>query len=566
MNTAGKIAMWSLPLVALIGGLIAGTRSTAVTFTAALKMEPALTHSAPSASPASVPQPVGTPAAKAVAAPKAKARNERWTQEAFAKAASFPSSLHRRWAMKQFFDSLSLDQFPTALGEIEKLNGLFDRDLKFALFRSWAEDAPDAALRSAGTLRDLDERKEVFGAAIRAWGRRDVAAATAFAEKNLTGMDRTSNLNYLHALALRQEQAQAPPASPQEELKRALQETDPKKAHSLMFNAYAKWAATDPAAAAREAMNLPANELSSVLAEITELWIKRDRHAAAAFLDKLTDPSLQFSIRYSILQRLEYEPKAKWDFAQLLPAGRQRSEGLSNALTAMYSRDPVSAVSLYESLPEADKQGNFGGFLKAWKQGNPKQAAEALLASSPLPADATREAHSSRAQNLTFKLKPWIQKDEKAVGEMALALPDKERADVLYAVAQEWCQGDAAAAGTWAAALPAGPARDEAMKQFTFTWAKHDASKVTAWLNQLPADSGKSAAATGFAFSIFDTDPDAALSWTRVIRDEPERLKTLGNAWRQWRSKNSSAATSWLEAATDLSETERAALQAAADK
>ena len=560
--------MWSLPVVALVGGVIAGARSATVAFSAAPNTEPALTHSAPSASPASAPQPVGTPAAEAAASPKAKARNERWTQEAFVKAASFPSTLHRRWALKRFFDSLSLDQFPTAVAEIEKLNGLFDRDLKFALFRSWAEDAPDAALRSAGTLNDLAERKEVFGAAIRAWGRRDVSAATAWAEKNLTGMERTSNLNYLNALALRQEQAQATPASPEEELKRALQETDPKKASALTFNAYAKWADTDPAAAAREAMKLPADsERSNVLHTIMSAWIKRDRRATTAFLDKLADRSLQYSLRETILDGLNYtDPKASWDFALLLPAGRQRIEGLSDALTEMYSRDPDNAVSLYESLPDADKQGSFGGFLKAWKQGDAKQAAEALLAASPLPPDATREAHSSRAQNLANKLKPWIQKDAKAVGEMALALPDVERADVLYAVAQEWCQGDAAAAGTWAAALPAGPARDEAMKQFTFTWAKHDASKVTAWLNQLPADSGKSAAATGFAFSIFDTDPDAALSWTRVIRDEPERMKTLGNAWRQWRSKNSSAATSWLEATTDLSEAERAALQAATDK
>ncbi len=551
--------------MALVGGLIAGAHSTPVTFPAAPKVEPALSAPAP---PASAPQPVAPRTAKGAAPPKAKARNERWMQEAFLKAASFPSTLHRRWSMKQFFDSLSLDQFSTAVAEIEKLNGPFDRDLKFALFRSWAEDAPDAALRSAGTLRDLTERKEVFGAAIRAWGRRDVSAATAWAEKNLTGMERTSNLNYLNALALRQEQAQATPASPKDEINRALQETDPKKALALTHDAYFKWASVDPVAAAREAMKLSAgNERSDVLRAITGVWSKRDRHAAAAFLDKLADESLQYSLRDSILDGLNYtNPKASWDFALLLPAGKQRIEGLGNALTEMAARDPDGAVSLYDSLPEADQQGNFGGFIKAWKQGDPKQAAEALLATRPLDPDATREAHSNRAQNFTFKLKPWIQKDAKAVGEMALAMPDVERADVLYAVAQEWCQGDAAAAGRWAAALPAGPARDEAMKQFTFTWAKHDASKVTAWLNQLPADSGKSAAATGFAFSIFDTDPDAALSWTRVIRDEPERMKTLGNAWRQWRSKNSSAATSWLETASELSEAERAALRNAASK
>ena len=339
------------------------------------------------------------------------------------------------------FDSLSLDQFPIALAEIEKLSGPLDRDRKLALFRSWAEDAPDAALRRAATLRDLAERKEVFGAAIRAWGRRDVAAATAWAEKNLTGMERDSNLGYLKELALRQEQSPAPPASPQEELKRAFQETDPTKATALTYAAFPKWAATDPAAAAREAMKMPAdNERSNVLRAMTAGWIKRDRYATAAFLQKLDDPSLQDSLRDSVLRGLnDTDPKASWDFALLLPAGKQRISGLGDAITEMSTRDPDGAALLYESLPEDDKQGNFGGFIKAWKQGDAKQAAEALLATNPLPADARRDAHSSRAQNFTSKLKPWIEKDAKAVGELALALPDVERAEVLYAVAQQWC-------------------------------------------------------------------------------------------------------------------------------
>ena len=274
-------------------------------------------------------------------------------------------------------------------------------------------------------------------------------------------------------------------------------------------------------------------------------------------------PSLKASLRSEILTELAgTEPKAALDFALLQPSGSLRVSETGQAIAALYQRDPDAALAVYEGLPEEDKRGNFGGFLKAWKDHDPAQAAAALLATHPLPPDASRDFHSSRATDFTHELKPWIQQEAQAVGEMAVHLPDKERAEMLYAVAQEWCKTDARAAGVWAAALPAGAARDEALKQFTYSWAQHDASTVTAWLNALPADSGKDAAATGFTFSIFDTDPDAALSWSRAIRNEPERMKTLGNAWRKWNSKNPTAAQSWREGATNLSEAERTTLDA----
>jgi hypothetical protein len=296
-------------------------------------------------------------------------------------------------------------------------------------------------------------------------------------------------------------------------------------------------------------------------------WTERDAAAAASFVESLADESLRSQLRSEMFSELNArDPKLAKTLVLRLPAGPQRVREIGETIAAMFERDPDEAIIFYDGLSDEDKRGNFGGFVKAWKQGAATEAAEALIEATPLRGDDLRDAHEARGSDLKDTLKPWIERDPRVTGEMALHLPEVERADVLYATAEEWCRRDAPAAGAWAAALPAGPARDEAMKQFTYEWAQHDASQVTEWINTLPTDSGKAAAAEGFAFSIFDTDPDGALAWTRVIPDDGRRLKVLRNAWRKWRSKNSTGANDWIENATGLSEPERAALKGANDE
>jgi hypothetical protein len=53
--------------------------------------------------------------------------------------------------------------------------------------------------------------------------------------------------------------------------------------------------------------------------------------------------------------------------------------------------------------------------------------------------------------------------------------------------------------------------------------------------------------------------PDDALAWLRTVPDETDRLARLRRVWQNWADR--AAAQKWLDASTDLTAAERAALQ-----
>ena len=144
MTASNRVFLWLAPAAAFAAAFGFSLSSSSLQ----KPRIPAVASSHPDSPPSIAPT---TPAASVPPIPaqsEAKPRTKTWSHDEFAEAVNFPSTLHRRWAVKRLFDALSLDQFPTALAEIERSTAPLDVDLKMMLFRSWAQDAPDAALRS----------------------------------------------------------------------------------------------------------------------------------------------------------------------------------------------------------------------------------------------------------------------------------------------------------------------------------------------------------------------------------------------------------------------------------
>jgi hypothetical protein len=473
-------------------------------------------------------------------------------------AMSYPSELHWRAAVKRHFESLD----PASFDEVfSKVRGLAETQPEVLdLFaRVWAERAPAEGARALFTLPPGPQRSKTLAAFARAWGRRDQAAATAWAETTLTGQDQQQVLSYLKGRGPKQ----AEQVKSFDEIM-AIAGRDERQ--NELGKYLRKLAETDPEKALEQASGIRIeHDRRNAQLAVTSAWAYRD---PAAFL--------QWLKKFDLKKQWTGTEWTEWTHSLSVAAStligkdlnqvRQILDGwpdgqLKNSLATQYSSrlaysDPDAAISFVEEMKLRNPDFSASNILPGLFENAPEKGKELLKAE----VERLQLKNSSNAGEYTANLmKKWIEKDAGAAAEFARDLPAKVMPDVFYAISKEWCIKDGQAALDWAATLPSGAAKEHAFRQFAYTWSKHDTKKSTAWLNSLPQDAHRWAATEGFVFSTFDTDPDAALGWARSMPDEKKRLDIMARAWSSWRENNFQSAYDWLQNG-ELNEQERDAI------
>ena len=469
-------------------------------------------------------------------------------------ALKFPSVLHRRYALRQFYGRLGPADFPRVLAELENWRGLLDTQAIVLLFRSWVLVAPAEAIRRAGELSDEAGRADIVNASMRAWARKEPAAARRFAE-TMPEPFRMTSVAYIESLAA----LQAPAQSPAEALPKLLAAPNAMQNAGKIRRLFSDWAGSDPAAAMQEAAKLDASLRGFVLPNLVADWTRKDPDAVARWLAAFpAGDSLRETLRLQHAESLaEIAPAAAVQYAQGLPDSAGRTRVLASAATEWLARDPEAAIAFVGQQAQGAKVLEFEAFFRAWSQTEPERAAHAFA--EQLPAERTRDPNRPL---LAWVFDPWFKKDPAAAGNFAVAeLRPDDRREVLRSLAWSWCAGDATAAGKWAAALSESEGKNRAMLQVAHVWAKHDATQATDWLDSLPAGPAKDAAVDGFAETSFNTDPDGALAWLRSGVSEAQRIERVSRVWGWWAGDYPQAARAWLTTTTALNPAERAALE-----
>jgi hypothetical protein len=474
-------------------------------------------------------------------------------------AMKYPSALHRRVAMKRYFEALDLALFDEVFSKVRTI-GETEPEVLDLFARVWAERAPEAGARTLLTLRAGPQRSKSLAAFARAWGRRDAAAASAWAEKVFTGQDLEQVRYYLKGKVA--QQTLEKPKSFAEIM--AIPGRDERQTELSKY--LWKMAETDPEKALQQASEIAIkNDRRNAQLTVTSTWARKDPLALLQWLKNLDSKSHWTGTEWTewtvALSSASSELMAKDlnQLRQLIDGWRQGP--LKNTLATEYAstlvqRDPEAAISFVEEMKLRDPDFSAASILPSLLDKNPERGKELLRAEIDKLVSKNSQEPGEYSANMMQK---WIEKDAGAAAEFAKSLPAKVMPDVFYAISKEWCLKDGQAALGWAASLPAGEAKEHAYRQFTYTWAKHDTKKSTSWLNSLPQDEHRWAATEGFVFSTFDTDPDAALGWARSIPDEKKRLDILARAWSAWNRSNSQSADDWLQHG-ELSEQEREAI------
>jgi hypothetical protein len=322
------------------------------------------------------------------------------------------------------------------------------------------------------------------------------------------------------------------------------------KIGDLSAQAFADLAKSDPGAASKMALALKdSTEREKAVRSLVFNWAKADPSSALAWLRARPEAEIR-QLREGIISILaEQELEIVRQAAESTQDTEERRMLGLVVVNQLARRDVDKAIAFLQSMPPEDRRQAIAAY-QAWAEREPAQAL-ASYREVLSPEVASQPFLYSPA--IRLMLGPAMTKNPAGVAAAVLDLDPLTRSDALYEVGLNWCRSDSAGAISWANALPAGPAHDEALRQFVSVWATHDSSQSVAFVNSLPAGSGKTAAIEGFATATFDLDPNAALAWIRTIPDEKERIQALNRAMVFWQRKNGAGKIRWQQEVTDLS-------------
>ena len=246
-----------------------------------------------------------------------------------------------------------------------------------------AETEPVAALELASQIESLRDSERARVAVLEVWGRKDPAAAIAWANNALAGEPSRTRNSQLRAI-YRGYAANNPAAAFQQalaitdndRLKNHLLEevitvqiesgglqaaklavdlvADPEMQNSLRRELVDEWAEFDPQAAGAYVSTLGEDADSSIKSALVSRWAQSDPAAAAAWLSSLDvdDPAIARASSSIIREWTRYDLTASADWLNSLPASPELDRAVISYTFRAAEEDPETAMSWAESIED----------------------------------------------------------------------------------------------------------------------------------------------------------------------------------------------------------------------
>ena len=333
-----------------------------------------------------------------------------------------------------------------ALLEIPKLSGEAARELLAQAFNlpasdpkrsrlirdllsQLAETEPVAALELASQIESLRDSERARVAVLEVWGRKDPAAAIAWANNVLAGEPSRTRNSQLRAI-YRGYAANNPAAAFQQalaitdndRLKNHLLEevitvqiesgglqaaklavdllADPEMQSSLRRELVDEWAEFDPQAAAAYVATLGEDADSSLKSALVSRWAQSDPAAAAAWLSSLDvdDPAIARASSSIIREWTRYDLAASADWLNSLPASPELDRAVISYTFRAAEEDPETAMSWAESI-EDDRRRTWMMERVAitWKEKD-SETFESYLDKSEFSAEQREELENAQSR------------------------------------------------------------------------------------------------------------------------------------------------------------------------
>lgn len=459
------------------------------------------------------------------------------------------------------------------------------RQIRSMAISSIAQKDPQRALELATKSSDSRDGDYSFSMIFYQWTRKDPEGAKAAVSRLSGRQAEQARMSLISALAQQDPQAAWTYASSLPVSSGNGGYGDPR------VQVIQNWAQNDPQAALKAALTInESNQRGLAVANAVNAWAGSDFPAALQYAISVDDPG----IRGQILQNLSRNPNAnrKELLAAVMdhvPPGDNFQQAVSGILTSWAQENPAEAAEAAEAamqlppgrafsnvasqiasqwistaankqvvfdwvrnLPEGEARDNsLRSVFSTWSRQDPQAAVRAL---SGLASGEHKNAVQAVASG-------WSQTSPEAVLQWSSSLTDaSERADVIRSALSQWAGSSPESAAKFVERMPEAE-RSGPMESVIGNWASHDTASAAAWLDRQPTGPSKDAALRTLSRKIAQEDPEAALTWTRGISDEKERLRQTESIARDWIRQDPASARSWISTSTLPEETRKRLLK-----
>lgn len=252
------------------------------------------------------------------------------------------------------------------------------------------------------------------------------------------------------------------------------------------------------------------------------------------------------------------------------PARTTILEGLIFSLSQTYPEQSLKLI--LENQPPGGKSSQMiASAVGYWAGlGEPEKAIQWTL--------DNMEPGNPRQTAVRFAMSQWADNDPKAAAEYLSKLPDQERGDSLWGLADRWGKSDQDAAIEFAGSLdekdssfgrhlffalsedeipdkllpkalsvPAGKRRNEALNGLFQGLARYKSDKAVALIESMENDDIRDRAIYGFVQGVYYEDQRAAMAWALQLQKPGERKGQLLRAGRRWLQSDKAGATEWIQ-------------------
>jgi hypothetical protein len=397
-------------------------------------------------------------------------------------------------------------------------------------------DPMDAAAQLKN-IADVNQRNQAMNTVLGNWADSDPAAALQWAQKNTTGN--------AQSMALGQIVNNVANTDPLAALGIVQQMSDTTNHNSLIFQTINSWAQSDPAAAlAWAGTNLSGTEQTTATNLALRQLINVNPDASASYVTSLPDggnrnnlinqvvtsmartdtdgalawisstPNIDDATRNSAMQNVmsnldQVDPAAAAAKLATLtidtstPTGQNAFLSMANQIASNWAdSDPTAALNWAANLTGAARQGALSSTLTTVANSDPASAWNIVMSMSP--NDPAQQALIGSVAN------SWARTDPASATDLLGSLDPAQLVNTVGTLSNSWLRDDPQAASEWIDTLPTSPARDVAVQNLINTQGQYDLTSGMAWAGTISSDTGQTRAYTTLISQAARRDPAAA--------------------------------------------------------
>lgn len=302
----------------------------------------------------------------------------------------------------------------------------------------------------------------------------------------------------------------------------------------------AKWAETDPLAAAARMASMPPDRVNGDGAgQLAAEWAKKDPKAALEWAKGLR-PELKNAASLEIYKALSRkDPEAAWKQLQDEP-GHLRGQLTGGVLQTVADEDPAKAVAMLKAMDsKPERRIAVEQFLQQmgyWDTEGGFKIIDELK--DPLIRRSTLDDLMSYAS--------WYSSEDEFKAQVD-KMSDREKIDTSGSVMQGLMRNNPEAARDYFLSLPETQRDSSQLSELMGDYAGKDARKALEMATAFSNPQEQASALNGLFNSWSRLDPKAAAEGLKQLPEGQSRLEALGQIADSWGNSDPQAAKAWAE-------------------